>query len=238
MAVRLVLWDIDLTLINARGMGRVVYERVFPGVTGQPMREVAMLFGGRTELETIRDTLELHGLPATDELVDGLLAALAEGFEAARAELTARGVVLPGALEALVALADRPGLWQSVLTGNTRAVAAIKLEAFGLDPYLDLSLGAFGDDHADRAALVDIALERARHRLGEVIAPRDVLLVGDTVNDVTAAQVSGARLVAVTTGRYSEADLRAAGAETILASLTELPALLPALIEDDPVPTG
>jgi phosphoglycolate phosphatase-like HAD superfamily hydrolase len=236
--VRLVLWDIDLTLINARGMGRVVYERVFPGVTGLPLRDVAMLFGGRTELETVRDTLELHGLPATDELVDGLLAALAEGFEAARAELAARGVVLPGALAALVALADRPGLWQSVLTGNTRAVSAIKLEAFGLDPYLDLSLGAFGDDHADRSALVGVALERARHHLGEIIAPQDVLLIGDTVNDVTAAQVSGAQLVAVTTGRYSGADLRAAGAETILASLTELPALLPALIEDDPVPTG
>lgn len=238
MAVRLVLWDIDLTLINARGMGRLVYERAFPQVTGVPMREVAMMLGGRTELETIQDTLALHELPVTDELVNGLLVALAEGFDAGRAELATRGVVLPGAREALVALADRPGLRQSVLTGNTRAVSEIKLEVFGLAPYLDLSVGAFGDDHAERAALVAVALERADRHYGEAIAPHEVLLVGDTLNDVTAAQVSGARLVAVTTGRYTEADLRAAGATTILASLTELPALLPALIEDDPVPTG
>jgi phosphoglycolate phosphatase len=236
VAARLVLWDLDLTLINGRGMGRVVYERVFPTVTGQPLRDVAMLQGGRTELETIHDTLALHGIPVTDALERGLLDALAVGFDEARAELVTRGEVLPGAREALAALAARPAVRQRVLTGNTRAVAAIKVAAFGLAGFLDLTIGAYGDDHAERAALVPIALARVARVHGEVIAPADTLLIGDTPNDVTAARVSGARVVAVATGSYSARALRDAGADAVLASLTDLLPLLPALTEDDAVP--
>jgi phosphoglycolate phosphatase-like HAD superfamily hydrolase len=227
--VRLVLWDIDLTLISTRGMGRLVYQRVFPAVTGVPMRDLAALSGGRTEIETARDTLAMNGLPVTDDLVAALLAALEDAFEAARSEMAARGVVLPGALEALSALATEPTLRQSVLTGNTRAVAAIKLETFGLEPYLDLALGAYGDDHADRRALVGIARERAADVLGCPLDPAEILLVGDTPNDIAAAHAAGTQLITVATGSHSVAQLRAAGAVTVLNSLTEFGAALGAL---------
>ncbi|MBL7501789.1 HAD family hydrolase [Frankia sp. CNm7] len=239
MPVRLVLWDIDQTLIDARGMGRLVYQRVFPTVTGVPLQELVALQHGRTELETIHDTLERHGLAASDEVVAGLLAALAAGFEAARAELAGRGRVLPGAREALGALAARTALRQSVLTGNTRAIAQIKVEAFGLDPFFDFRLGAFGDDHRDRAALVAVARDRAAALLGHPIEPDQVLLIGDTPNDVDAALTTGARILAVASGSYSVDDLRAAGAPTVVASLVDLTGLADGLFDStDQVPAG
>lgn len=224
----LVLWDIDHTLIDAAGFGRAIYERVFPAVTGQPLRELAALHG-RTELDIIHDTLELHGIAATEAIVTGLAAALGEAYWAAIDELTARGRVLPGVREALRALAVEPGIRQSVLTGNTADVARVKLEAFDLDPYLDLTIGAYGDEHRDRHELVTIARTRAATRLGTPIEASQVVLIGDTPNDVAAARTAGARIIAVATGTYSVDELAAAGAELSLTTLADLPQLQRAL---------
>jgi phosphoglycolate phosphatase-like HAD superfamily hydrolase len=219
---RLVLWDIDHTLIEARGLGRDVYARVFPQVTGQALRELGV-FDGRTELEIIHGTLALHGIAADEEIVDGLTAALADGFRTASEELVTRGSVLPGVHAALEALAAEPGMHQSVLTGNTAEVARIKVEAFGLGRHLDLSIGAYGDDHRDRAELVTIARERASARLGIPVDADQVVLIGDTPNDVAAALTAGAHIIAVATGNYSVADLAAAGAPSPLPTLADLP---------------
>ncbi|OHV41324.1 MULTISPECIES: HAD family hydrolase [Pseudofrankia] len=229
MPVRLVLWDIDQTLIDTRGMGRLVYERVFSRITGVALRELAALQHGNTELDTVHSTLTSHGLVPSEELVYDMLAALAEGFGAARAELAERGRVLPGALEALTALTGLSTVRQSVLTGNTRAVAEIKVRAFGLDPYVDLRLGAYGDDHRDRPALVAFARDRAATHFGRSLDPPEILLVGDTPNDVTAALTTGAQIVAVASGAFSVQELRDAGAPTVLATLAELLPLAPTL---------
>ncbi|MGP4018810.1 HAD hydrolase-like protein [Saccharopolyspora sp. 5N708] len=220
----LVLWDIDHTLIETRGVGREIYERVFPQVTGQPLRELATVHG-RTELDIIHNTLQLHDLEPTEQAVNQLAAALADGYRDAIDKLTTRGRVLPGVWEALNALAGEPRLHQSVLTGNTTDVARIKVEAFGLDRYLDLSTGAYGDDHRDRPELVTIARKRAAHRLGNTIPAEQVVLIGDTPSDVEAALTAGAQIIAVATGKYSIADLRAAGATTAFESLTDVPHL-------------
>ncbi|MQA10983.1 MAG: HAD hydrolase-like protein [Pseudonocardiaceae bacterium] len=225
---RLVLWDIDHTLIDSRGVGRSIYERIFPEVTGQPLGELAM-FHGRTELDIMHDTLRLHGIEPSEPTVNRLAAALGRGFGAAIAELTARGRVLPGVWQALESLAAEPDTLQSVLTGNTAVVARVKLEAFGLDRYLDLPVGAYGDDHRDRAELVAISRGRVAHRTGVTIPAEHVVLVGDTPNDVHAALTAGAQVIAVATGSYSVAELRAAGAMSILDSLADLPLLRQAL---------
>ncbi|MBE9372974.1 haloacid dehalogenase-like hydrolase [Saccharopolyspora sp. HNM0983] len=221
---RLVLWDIDHTLLESRGIGHDVYERVFPAVTGEPLRELSLVQGS-TELDIIHNTLRLHRLDCTQGSVTRLAAALADGYREAVDELTTRGRVLPGAWRALADLAADPGTWQSVLTGNTTEVARIKVEAFGLDRYLDLSIGAYGDDHRDRAELVGIARARAGRQLGSEVPADRVVLIGDTPNDVAAALVAGARIVGVATGKYSADALRAAGAPVVVASLTDLPAL-------------
>lgn len=223
--ILLVLWDIDHTLIEGRGVGRAVYERIFPTVTGQPLRELATVHG-RTELDIMRDTLRLHDIEPTRQTINRLSAALADGYRTATDELTERGRVLPGVWQALRTLANEPAMTQSVLTGNTTDVARIKIEAFGLDRYLDLSLGAYGDDYHDRSELVAIACERATERLDRTITADNVVLIGDTPSDVQAAVTAGAHVVAVASGKYSIEDLRAAGATAPLRSLDTVSHLL------------
>lgn len=225
---RLVLWDIDHTLIESRGLGRAIYERVFPAVTGQPLRELATVHG-RTELDIMHDTLQLHDVEPTDTNIHRLATALAKGYRAAAEELATRGRVLPGVWQALEAFHSEVGLHQSLLSGNTTDVARVKVEAFGLDGYLDLALGAYGDDDRERAELVDIARKRAAQKLGTAISVEQVVLIGDTPADVEAAIASGTRIIAVASGTYTVEDLRAAGAETVLADLSNLAQLWEAL---------
>lgn len=226
--MRLVLWDIDHTLIESQGMGRLVYGRVFPEVTGQSLRELAPLHG-RTELDIMHDTLRLHDVEPTERIMTRLAAALAEGYRAASDELIGRGRVLPGVWQALDALATESNMQQSVLSGNTADVSRIKIEAFGLEHYLGLPIGAYGDDHRDRAELVAISRDRAARQLGATIPAERVVLIGDTPHDVDAAHRAGAHVVAVATGVYSVDDLLVAGAESALEDLTDLPQLRQAL---------
>ncbi|TWF95240.1 HAD hydrolase-like protein [Saccharopolyspora dendranthemae] len=218
MDERMVLWDVDHTLIDSLGLGGAAYHRIFPEVTGRPVQQRAVL-DGRTDLGTIDHMLRSHDIEPTEDLVSAMATALAGVFEEVRAELAERGRVLPGAAEALAAFDADPLLHQSVLTGNTADVARIKLGAFDLLDRFDLGIGAFGDDHLRRGGLVPIARERARLKLGIDFAPDRVVLIGDTLNDVRAAHESGARLVAVATGSYSAEELRSAGAEVVFEAL-------------------
>ncbi len=123
---------------------------------------------------------------------------------------------------------------QSVLTGNTREAAEIKLRAFGLDRYLDLDIGAYGTDDDTRANLVKVARQRAEQAArGITFDTATTVLIGDTPNDVTAARDGGARIIAVATGSDSAADLAAAGADTVLDDLTDTPAVLAAIYGQD-----
>ncbi len=130
---------------------------------------------------------------------------------------------------ALEALHAEAGIRQSVLSGNTTAVARLKVEAFGLDRYLDLSAGAYGDDDRDRSELVGIARKRAAQQLGVPVPAGEVVLIGDTPADVEAALVSGARIIAIASGTHSTKDLRAAGAQSTLENLTNMAQLRKAL---------
>jgi phosphoglycolate phosphatase-like HAD superfamily hydrolase len=118
---------------------------------------------------------------------------------------------------------------QSVLTGNTRPSAQIKLRAFGLDRYLDFDIGAYGTDDDTRANLVHVARQRAEKARGVNFDNGATVLLGDTPNDVAAAQASGARIIAVATGKDSAANLSAAGAETVLPDLTDTSAVIAAI---------
>ncbi|GAB3693870.1 HAD hydrolase-like protein [Saccharopolyspora tripterygii] len=220
MDERMVLWDVDHTLIDSLGLGGAAYHRIFPEVTGRPVQQRAVL-DGRTDLGTIDDMLRAHDIEPTEDLVSAMTTALAGVFAEVRAELAERGRVLPGAAEALAAFDADPLLHQSVLTGNTADVARIKLDAFDLLERfgLDLDIGAFGDDHLRRGGLVPIARERAKLKLGIDFPPDRVVLIGDTLNDVRAAHESGARLVAVATGSCSADELRSAGAEVVFDAL-------------------
>jgi phosphoglycolate phosphatase len=221
----LVLFDVDHTLVETRGVGREMYERVFPAVTGVPFRKLAAV-SGRTESDIIRETLDLHGVQPTDEAIRELADALAAGYDGARAELAERGRVLPGVEQTLATLAAEPAVHLGVLTGNLRAVARIKVEVFRLDQYLDLETSAYGDDHPDRAELVAIAQRRGAERIGVAFDNQRTVLIGDTPKDVQAGLAAGVRVIAVATGKSSAQELRDAGATSVLADLTDSTGLL------------
>src|SRR5207253_5591871 len=135
---------------------------------------------------------------------------------------------LPGAAAAVAALAAAR-IRQSLLTGNVRPLAALKLRRAGLGPGLDLDAGAYGDAHEVRAELVTVARRAARQAYGRAFPGAATVLVGDTPLDVEAATATGARAVAVATGSYPAAALAAAGAHTVLPDLTDTGAVLAAV---------
>jgi phosphoglycolate phosphatase-like HAD superfamily hydrolase len=224
----LVLWDVDHTLIETRGVGFAIYQRAFPVAAGRPFDELAQI-SGRTELDIMRETLRINGVETTNEAVGKLAAALVQGYEDARDELAARGRALPGASDTLAALAENPTIYQTVLTGNLREVARIKLEVFGLDGYLDLEAGAYGDDRTERAELVIMAQERAGQRTGVTFDNHATVLIGDTPNDVHAGLTAGVRVIGVATGKTSVEELREAGATWVVDAVAEIGDLIPEL---------
>jgi phosphoglycolate phosphatase-like HAD superfamily hydrolase len=124
-------------------------------------------------------------------------------------------------------------IYQSVLTGNIRSVAEVKLAALGLREWLDLCIGAYGDDHEDRTELVAVARRRAAAVHGRSAAAFDgtaTVVIGDTPLDIAAALAAGARAVGVATGSYTADDLAMAGADAVLPDLTDTAAVLRALL--------
>lgn len=237
MASILVLWDIDQTLIEARGAGLGIYADAFGKATGCPLHTMPRL-AGLTERVIFREALKIHGIDETHDLFDRFAAELARGYSDRADEVRGLGRSLPGAEAALRALAARNDVVQSVLTGNTRNVAAVKLRTFGLDRYLDLDIGAYGTDDDVRANLVKIARQRVEAARGLRFDPATTILIGDTEHDVTAALDGGARIIAVATGSYTAAALTAAGADTVLDDLTQTADLVTTICGDLKRPHG
>jgi len=234
----LVLWDIDYTLVNARGVGSELYTRVFTSRYGRPLPQPGSM-AGRTDRAIAREVLALAGLDGHDgtdgldqelQLFQDALNDTAPAFAArARQVVTA----LPGAsaaLAGLAALAPGQGPVQSLLTGNIRPMAEIKLAAAGLTRHLDLEVGSYGDQHEIRAELVAPARAAAAAAYGQDFGGTATVLIGDTPLDVAAALATGARAVGVATGHFSTADLAAAGAHAVLPDLTGTAAVVSAVL--------
>ncbi|WP_143653200.1 HAD hydrolase-like protein [Streptosporangium subroseum] len=225
----LVLWDIDHTLVSIDGVGKDIYAEAFRVVTGRSMRRVAAM-AGRTDWAITVETLRMHDVEVSEELLESFGAALAEAFVVYEATILERGRVLAGAREVLGVLAGRADVIQSVLTGNMEPLAIGKLTAFELEHLVDFEVGAYGMDHEDRAMLVGLAQERAARKYGESFARHNTVLVGDTPNDVLAGHLGGARVVAVATGSSDVQTLQAAGADLVLEDLTDTAAVVRAVL--------
>jgi phosphoglycolate phosphatase len=227
----LVLWDIDGTLLNAGGVGRDLYNVVFLQLFGRSLSAYAPM-AGRTDRAIILETLTLAGVDEPRRYVDPFIAGLGEHAPLMRSAMVSRGRVLPGAAAALALVSGRAR--QSVLTGNIRPLAEAKLMALGLRDGLDLCIGAYGDDHEDRAQLVEVARRRAGAVHGRfsssAFAGTSTVVIGDTPLDVSAALSAGARAVGVATGSYSAADLTAAGAHAVLPDLSDTSLVVDALL--------
>jgi len=140
------------------------------------------------------------------------------------------GRAMPGAAGALDALAAVPGVVQSLLTGNVRPVAEVKLAPLGLMSRLDLEVGAYGNEHEVRAELVRLARHRAAVTYDADFGGEATVLVGDTPLDVEAALTTGARAVGVATGQFTLAELIAANPHAALQDLSDTPELVAAVL--------
>ncbi|HVC13407.1 MAG TPA: haloacid dehalogenase-like hydrolase [Acidimicrobiales bacterium] len=222
MPRRLILWDIDGTLLTTGPVGRLALEVGASRAAGlDEVPYVAM--SGKTDPMIVRELLTLAGLSPGD--VDRMLpVALTEAQHLLAAEtdrIRAEGTVHPGVRELLAALMDVDGVRQSLLTGNVAPNALVKVRAFGLDRYLDPDVGAYGTDHPERDGLVPIALERSEARRGERYLPDEVWVIGDTVRDLSCARAGGVRCLIVGTGHEGFDAVRDLDADAMFENLAD-----------------
>jgi phosphoglycolate phosphatase-like HAD superfamily hydrolase len=188
--------------------------------------EARIHLSGKTDPQIAREYLELMAVDDHDVHLPRIMEVIEAELAAAATQLAEQGRAMPGVPELLARLAEQDGVHQSLLTGNTRANALVKVAAFGLDTWLDLDIGAYGSDHADRRELVPIALERARRMRGLEVSAEETWVVGDTANDLACARAGGAHCLLVATGRASFDELKGLGADHVVADLSDCDAAI------------
>ena len=229
---RLVLWDVDGTLVNTRGIGSAVFDLALEQVLGLAPPERLHL-SGKTDPQIAREYLELMTADDLERQLPLVLAAVEAQVAAAADMLAQTGEALVGVPELLARLATIDGVHQSLLTGNTKANARVKVRAFGLERWLDLETGAYGSDHADRRELVPIATERARRLRGIEVDPDQTWVVGDTPNDLACARAGNVQCLLVATGRMPLEELAALEPDAVLPDLSDTEAVTRILLADN-----
>jgi len=229
----LVLWDIDLTLVDLSGIGGEWYRTALANTLGLALAHMPA-FPGRTERAITSELLTTHGAAATEDEIQRVFAELIALAEADRHVLVDRGRVLPGVVEVLTALGDRTDVVQTLVTGNLAEVADVKLAPFGLLDHIDLEIGGYGSLSADRHDLVSAAIRLAEGKHGGTFEPSSVVVIGDTPNDVRAALHHGATAIGVATGRHSRELLTEAGAHAVFADLSDTQQVLSAVLDRRP----
>jgi phosphoglycolate phosphatase len=219
MAERLaILFDIDGTLIESGGAGAVAWREAFQDLFGVPAEIGEYTDAGMTDPEVGRLTFEkvIGREPTTRELAR-LLARRNAMLPQAVAE--SKGYrVLPGVAELLPRLCEE-GYLLGLTTGGVETAAHIKLERAHLNRYFHF--GGYGSDSTNRVELTQKALDRAATILGRRLSSEEVLVVGDTPKDITAAHGAGTIGVGVATGSYTKEQLAEAGADYVLGTLEE-----------------
>ncbi len=231
--MRLILFDIDGTLLWTNGAGRRAIHRALLDEVGTAGPIDGYRFDGKTDPQIVRELLELAGHPESrsDDRITAVCRRYVDLLTAELAKPTQTTKLYPGIKELLAALepyeTDHRAL-VGLLTGNVQHGAALKLRSAGLDP-ARFVVGAFGSDSHSRADLPAVAAKRATERTGRRFTGADLVVVGDTPDDVACARPMGARTVGVATGFYDTAALRAAGATHVFENLGDTQAVLQAL---------
>jgi phosphoglycolate phosphatase-like HAD superfamily hydrolase len=216
--VKLVLFDIDGTLIQSGGAGERAFARVCELEFGIPHGTAQLQFAGRTDPSIVRDFFRQFAIPATP----GNFRRFFEAYVFLLDDLLRRldGRILPGVKTLLSDFAARkqpPAI--GLLTGNIRLGAQIKLSHYQL--WNSFQTGGFGDDHEDRNQIAAIAHERGRRLLNAPLPGSEVLVIGDTPRDIECARAIGARVLAVATGKFSVEELRQHGPDWVAPTLEE-----------------
>ena len=219
--VRLVLFDIDGTLVHTGGAGTAAFTRTFANHFDLHHGTEKMRFAGRTDVSLVREFFRFHGLEESRKNFDFFFEHYAFWLHhilEEKAGETCRGV--RELIRDLQALSNPPVL--GLLTGNIQLGAEIKLRRFGL--WEHFTFGGFADDHEERNHIAVAALERGRRVMGKDLQPQEVVVIGDTPFDVRCGKFIGARTLAVATGGSKLDELMSSSADWTVPDLTHISA--------------
>jgi phosphoglycolate phosphatase-like HAD superfamily hydrolase len=224
---RLILFDIDGTLVLTGGSGRRAMARAFEDLFALSNALDGFPMAGRTDCWIVDQVATAHGLPCDPDTFGRLRDAYLRHLATEIHEPGPRKGVMPGVRPLLDALSTRDDGYLALLTGNFEEGARLKLEYFDLWRYF--RCGAFGDDLMERNGLLARALARVQECGGPSVHPDKVIIVGDTPLDVAVAIAGGARSVAVATGGYDVDTLWASGADAVVEDLSDTHTVLAAM---------
>jgi phosphoglycolate phosphatase len=228
---RLVLFDIDGTLLLTAGAGRRAITRALSDEVDDPAAFAGIQFDGKTDPQIVAEMLAMAGQETEREservrhLCERYVGLLARELE----RPAARTTLMPGVEPLLDRLEGMPGVLLGLLTGNLAQGAALKLRSGGIDP-ARFRVGAFGSDAAHRPALPEIAARRAEPYFGRIPSGAEVVIIGDTPADIHCGAGISARAVAVATGSYSAAALAACGPHAVFEDLSDTELVLEAIL--------
>jgi phosphoglycolate phosphatase len=212
---RLLLFDIDNTLLNTGGAGLAAMELTFQEMFGIKDGFAQVEFSGRTDLYILAEGLRNHGVAGGLEgNVDEFLGRYYDHLRHTLGER--KGHLMPGFPDLLEALSRREDVRIVLGTGNFSEAAWMKVEHYGIREYFAAE-GAFGEDSLDRSEMVRLGVER----IADGFTPQDILIIGDTPHDVSAALDNGLVAVGVATGSYTVDQLRNSGAHIVFENFTD-----------------
>ncbi len=220
-----VLWDIDGTLLRARGAGTRAFTIALAAVTGHAFPSHPIDMGGNTDPMIAAALLAAVGVE-DESLIAPLLAEVERAYEANEDEFRALTVVQPGIVDALAAMSALDAV-QTIVTGNLESVARRKIAAAGagIGEHLRFELGGYSSDHAIRAELVRLSRTRIEAAVAPV-EPHRTWVIGDTPRDFECARANGVRCILVATGTFEFSQLDTLGADAVFRDLSDTARLL------------
>ncbi len=214
---KLLLFDIDGTLIDSGGAGTRALTRAFNEVYSIQDAFSSIRMAGKTDVQIVKEGLNLHNIPSGDGAVSSALTSYLKHLQY---EIeNSKKHIKPGVFDILGEVDETEGYWAGLLTGNIEEGARIKLDSLGLSDYF--MCGAFGSDDENRNKLLPIALKKFNGSTGLDMSYSDCIVIGDTPRDVECSKPYGAKAVAVATGPYSYESLLRTDADLVLESLED-----------------
>lgn len=218
-SLKLLLFDIDGTLILSGGAGRRAMSLGFQEITGIPGGFETVSMMGRTDTGILREVLENHGMAWEEDMIRRFKKSYFRILSEELGRSRDGQEICPGVNELLPALEKRRDVLLGLLTGNWSESSGIKLRHFGLARFFPI--GVYADDSAKRENLVPIMLNRVKQERGLTIAGQDVFVIGDTPLDVQCGKPHGVQTIAVATGIHSTEELRQAGPDHLFENFLD-----------------
>ena len=219
--MKLLLFDIDGTLLVSNGAGRRAMNKSLSTMMGiDTITLQGIDFGGRTDQQIIFDILIANGM--TPQEADAALPDALSAYIAAFSEAFQHNFVtaLEGAVELVKALEKYDHIQLALLTGNVEKTAYLKVDAIGLNGYFPF--GAFGNDHAERSKLPQLAVDRAKTFNGHSYKEKDIVIIGDTKHDILCGRALNVMSIAVATGHYKSGDLSQYNPDVLIDDLSNM----------------